>query len=239
LGIDKRQLPTLQPRSRKAWRAWLKRHHASSAGIWLVYAKKHTGLPSLTYADAVEEALCFGWIDSLMHPMDESHYRQIFTPRKPSSAWSPLNKRRVEKLIAASQMTPAGLKMIELAKTNGKWDAHAETEALTMPPELRRAFDENANARKNWPTYTVSQQKAFLRMLHDAKTPETRAKRIARIIDIVSKRISFSQVLKAGTSHRLAAARSGQADGTRSASRKTRPTTASRARGRAPSRRPR
>jgi uncharacterized protein YdeI (YjbR/CyaY-like superfamily) len=234
-----RELPTLQPRSRKAWRAWLAKNHATSSGIWLVYAKKHTGLPSLTYADAVEEALCFGWIDSLIHPVDDSHYKQIFTPRKPSSAWSPLNKRRVEKLIAASQMTPAGLKMIELARMNGKWDAHAATEALTMPPELRQALDENATAKKNWPTYTASQQKACLRMLHDAKTPETRAKRIARILDIVSKRITFSQVLEAGTSHRLAASRSGHADKTRPASSKTPATTASRGRGRVPSRRPR
>jgi uncharacterized protein YdeI (YjbR/CyaY-like superfamily) len=222
-----RDLPTFQPRSRKAWRAWLKQHHASSEGIWVVYAKKHTGIPSLTYADAVEEALCFGWIDSLVHPIDDALYKQIFTPRKPSSAWSPLNKKRVEKLIAADQITAAGMKMIALARTNGKWDAHAETEALVMPPELKKALNEHASAKKNWPTYTVSQQKAFLRMLHDAKTPDTRAKRIARILDIVSKRITFSQLL-GGASKR-----------TRPTSQRTRPTTASRAPGRAPSRRPR
>ena len=182
-----------------------------------MYAKKHTGIPSLRYADAVEEALCFGWIDSLVHPVDDSLYKQIFTPRKPSSAWSPLNKKRVEKLIAAAQMTAAGMTMIELAKTNGQWEAHAQTEALTMPPELKRALNENANAKKNWPTYTVSQQKAFLRMVHDAKTPDTRAKRIARILDIVSKRITFSQLLGGG------------------ASPKTRPPSASRTQGSPPS----
>jgi uncharacterized protein YdeI (YjbR/CyaY-like superfamily) len=222
-----KDLPLVQPTSRAAWRAWLKKNHASSTGIWLIYAKKHTGIPSLSYADAVEEALCFGWIDSLVHPVDDSLYKQIFTPRKPSSAWSPLNKKRVEQLIAGEQMTAAGLKMIELAKTSGRWDAHAQTEALTMPPELKKALNGNANAKKNWPTYTVSQQKAFLRMLHDAKTPDTRAKRIARILDIVSKRITFSQLLGGGASKR-----------TRPTSR-TRPTTASRARGSAPSRRPR
>jgi uncharacterized protein YdeI (YjbR/CyaY-like superfamily) len=216
-----RDLPLLQPRSRRAWRAWLEKHHNTSSGIWLVYAKKHTGIPSLTYAEAVEEALCFGWIDSLVHPVDDSLYKQVFTPRKPSSAWSPLNKKRVEKLIAAEQMTAAGMKMIDLAKTNGQWEAHAQTEALTMPPELKKALNGNASAKKNWPTYTVSQQKAFLRMLHDAKTPDTRAKRITRILDIVSKRISFSQLLKG------------------SASNTARPTTASRARGSTPSRRPR
>ncbi len=192
----KTELPLVQPKSRKAWRAWLEQNHASSSGTWLVYAKKHTGIPSLTYADAVEEALCFGWIDSLVHPVDDSLYKQIFTPRKPSSGWSPLNKKRVEKLIADKQMTAAGMKMIELAKTNGRWEAHATTEALTMPPELKKALNGNASAKKNWPTYTVSQQKAFLRMLHDAKTPDTRARRIARILDIVSKRTTFSQLLK-------------------------------------------
>jgi len=190
-----RDLPELQPRSRQAWRTWLQKHHATSSGVWLVYAKKHTGIPSLTYNDAVEEALCFGWIDSLMHPMDDARYKQIFTPRKPTSAWSALNKKRVEKLIAGGLMTDAGMKMIELAKTNGRWDAHAHTEALTMPPELAKALNGNASAKKNWPTYTMSQQKAFLRLLHDAKTPETRAKRIARILEIVSKRIPFSQLI--------------------------------------------
>ncbi len=214
-----RALPLVQPRSRRAWRAWLQKHHNSWSGVWLVYAKKHTGIPSLSYADAVEEALCFGWIDSLVHPVDDSLYKQVFTPRKPSSAWSPLNKQRVEKLIAAEQMTAAGMKMIARAKSNGQWNAHAATEAMTMPPELKKALNGNANAKKNWPTYTVSQQKAFLRMLHDAKTPDTRAKRIARILDFVSKRITFSQLLGGGTSRR------------------TRPTTVSRVRGSAPARR--
>ena len=87
-----KDLASVQPKSRKAWRAWLAKNHASSSGIWLVYAKKHTGIPSLTYNDAVEEALCFGWIDSLLHPIDDSLYKQIFTPRKEKSAWSAVNQ---------------------------------------------------------------------------------------------------------------------------------------------------
>jgi uncharacterized protein YdeI (YjbR/CyaY-like superfamily) len=192
-----RDFPLVQPRSRREWRAWLQKNHHSSSGIWLVYAKKHTGIPSLAYADAVEEALCFGWIDSLVHPIDDSLYKQIFTPRKPSSAWSALNKKRIEKLIAARQMTPAGLKMIELAKTSGTWDTHALTDALTMPPELQKALNAHAAAKKNWPTYTASQQRAFLRMVDGAKTAETRAKRVARVLEIVSKKLSFSQLVTA------------------------------------------
>jgi uncharacterized protein YdeI (YjbR/CyaY-like superfamily) len=193
-------LPVVQPKSRKAWRAWLEKNHASSSGIWLVYAKKHTGIPSLTYAEAVEEALCFGWIDSLVHSIDDSRFKQIFTPRKETSAWSALNKKRVEQLIASRQMTVAGMKMIELAKTNGRWNAHAKTDALTMPPELKKALDGNGTAKKNWHTYTASQQKAFLRMVADAKTPETRAKRVARVLEIVGQKLSFSQLVKASMS---------------------------------------
>jgi uncharacterized protein YdeI (YjbR/CyaY-like superfamily) len=193
----KTELPSIQPKSRKAWRAWLEKNHASSSGIWLVYAKKHTGIPSLTYAEAVEEALCFGWIDSLVHPIDDSLYKQIFTPRKATSAWSALNKTRVARLIADGLMTPAGMKLIDLAKTNGRWNTHDATDAMTMPPELKKALNANAAAKKNWPTYTASQQKAFLRMVDGAKTAATRATRVARVLDIVAKKMSFSQLVKA------------------------------------------
>ena len=192
----KKDLPLVQPKSRTAWRAWLHKNHASSSGIWLVYAKKHTGIPSLTYADAVEEALCYGWIDSLVHPIDDSLYRQIFTPRKEKSAWSALNKKRVERLIADGLMTSAGMKLIDAAKTNGGWNTHAATDAMTMPPELKKALNGNAAAKKNWPTYTESQRKGFLRMVTDAKTDETRAKRVARVLEIVGQKLSFSQLVK-------------------------------------------
>jgi uncharacterized protein YdeI (YjbR/CyaY-like superfamily) len=190
-----KDLESIQPASRKAWRAWLKKHHASSPGVWLVYAKKHTGIPSLTYNDAVEEALCFGWIDSLLHPIDDSHFKQIFTPRKEKSAWSALNRQRVEKLIADGSMTPVGLRHVEAAKASGRWEAHKASESLTVPPELKKALAANAAAKKNWPTYTESQRKMFLYMVNGAKRPETRAKRVARVIDIVSKRLSFAQVV--------------------------------------------
>jgi uncharacterized protein YdeI (YjbR/CyaY-like superfamily) len=188
-------LESFQPKSRKAWRAWLNKHHASSSGIWLVVAKKHTGIPSLTYNDAVEEALCFGWIDSLMNPIDDALYKQMFTPRKPKSLWSALNKKRVEALIANGLMTAAGMKMIDLAKQSGKWDAWNDVDALTVPPELKAAIDANAAAKKNWPTYTESQRKGFLRMVTGAKRPETRAQRIARVVDIVSRKVPFSQLV--------------------------------------------
>jgi uncharacterized protein YdeI (YjbR/CyaY-like superfamily) len=184
----------LQPRSRKAWRAWLQKHHASSSGVWLVYAKKHTGIPSLTYNDAVEEALCFGWIDSLLHPVDDQFFKQVFTPRKPKSAWSALNRTRVERIVAAGLMTPPGLAMIELAKKTGTWGALRAAEDLELPDDLAGAIKASAKAGKHWPTYTVSQRKMLLYNLRDAKRPETRAKRIARIIAIVEKKISFADL---------------------------------------------
>jgi uncharacterized protein YdeI (YjbR/CyaY-like superfamily) len=194
-GKAKKELLLLQPKSRKAWRAWLDKNHASSPGIWLVYAKKHTGIPSLTYSEAVEEALCFGWIDSLIHPIDDSHYKQVFTPRKAKSLWSALNRTRVEKLIAGGLMTAAGMKMIALAKETGRWEAHVPSETLTVPPELKKALNADKSAKKNWPTYTESQRKMFLYMVNGAKRPETRAKRVARVIEIVSSGVSFSQVV--------------------------------------------
>src|SRR5688572_13914949 len=103
------ELRRVRPKSRKAWRAWLEKNHASTKGVWLVYAKKNSGIPSLTYNDAVEEALCFGWIDSKINPIDENYYMQVFTPRKPQSAWSALNKTRVDRLLAGGLMTAAGL----------------------------------------------------------------------------------------------------------------------------------
>lgn len=170
-----------------------------------MYAKKHTGIPSLTYSEAVEEALCFGWIDSLVHSIDDSHFKQIFTPRKAKSAWSALNRKRVETLIANGLMTPAGMKLIDLARKTGTWDAQSHIEALKMPAELKKALNANAAAKKNWATYTASQQRGFLRMVDDAKTPETRAKRVARVLDIVGQKLSFSQLVKEsmkGTSKR-------------------------------------
>lgn len=115
--------PHIQPGSRKEWRAWLKTHHRTARGVWLVYAKKHTGIESLTWEEGVEEALCFGWIDSLRRKVDDTCFKQLYTPRKPTSNWSATNKATIERLIAAGLMTAAGLAAIEQAKTTGRWNA--------------------------------------------------------------------------------------------------------------------
>jgi uncharacterized protein YdeI (YjbR/CyaY-like superfamily) len=173
----------VQPKSRQAWRAWLQKHHASSSGTWLVFAKKHTGLPTVSYNDAVEEALCFGWIDGLMHPVDDTFYKQLFTPRKATSRWAASNKARVEKMIAAGLMTTAGMKMVELARSSGTWNAFEAVDAMIVPPDLERALKVTPRARKGFDACTPGMKKRWLYYLNDAKRPETRARRIAVIVD--------------------------------------------------------
>ena len=182
----------VRARSRKVWRAWLSKHHQQSQGVWLVFPKKATGLPTVSYNDAVEEALCFGWIDGLMNPIDDTCYRQKFTPRKPKSAWALSNKNRVARLIAQGLMTPAGLAAIDAAKANGSWDRFTAAEALIVPPELKKAINANAKAKINWPQFTESQRKTFLYWLANAKRAETRAKRIAQIVTMLAKKITPS-----------------------------------------------
>jgi uncharacterized protein YdeI (YjbR/CyaY-like superfamily) len=187
------ELPRVQPKSRNAWRAWLKKNHASSTGVWLVYAKKHSGIPSLTYNDAVEEALCFGWIDSKINPIDDAFYMQVFTPRKLKSAWSALNKARVERLLAAGLMTPAGIVMVKAAKDSGTWNAWKQVEEMTIPPDLAKAIKANPDARHYWVSYSASRRKGVLYRLAGAKRPETRARYLQDIIENMASNLSHAE----------------------------------------------
>lgn len=186
----------VRPKSRKAWRGWLEKNHASSDGVWLVYAKKHSGLPSLTYNDAVEEALCFGWIDSKINPIDDAFYMQVFTPRKPQSAWSALNKARVERLLAAGLMTAAGLMVIKAAKNSGAWNTWKQVEELIIPPDLEKAIKANPEARRNWVSYSASQRKGVLYRLAGARRPETRARYLQDIIENMARNLSRADRMK-------------------------------------------
>ncbi len=160
-------------------------------------AKKHTGIASLTYGDAVEEALCFGWIDSLLNPVDDQFFKQAFTPRKPKSNWSAPNRERAARMIEAGLMTGAGLKMITLAKQTGTWEALQHVEQLIVPPDLQQALDKNAAAKKHWPSCPPGMRKILLYSLNNAKRPETRARRIAAILDIVGRKLTMAD-LRAG-----------------------------------------
>ena len=169
-------------RDRAEWRKWLQKHHTASSGIWLVFYKKASGKPSVAYVDAVEEALCFGWIDTTMNPVDADSYMQLFTPRKSKSGWAKTNKDRVERLIAEKLMTPAGLAAIEVAKQNGAWNALDAVEAGEMPPELEKALKAKKGALAGFRNFSPSGQKYLLYWLNMAKREETRAKRIAEIV---------------------------------------------------------
>ena len=177
------QLERLWVPNRAAWRAWLEEHHARPEGVWLISFKKVTGKPRVAYEDAVEEALCFGWIDSLVRTLDAHRAMQLFSPRKARSPWSKPNKLRVGRLIAAGLMRPAGLAKIEQAKRDGSWDVYAVAESLEEPPDLRAAFAAGRPAAKpNWDAFSPSSRRAILWWVHSAKRPETRAQRIAAVV---------------------------------------------------------
>jgi uncharacterized protein YdeI (YjbR/CyaY-like superfamily) len=170
-------------KDRKAWRNWLQKYHSTEPGVWLIYYKKDSGKTRVSYADAVEEALCFGWIDSIMKPIDKEKYAQKFTPRKTKSVWSALNKSRVEKLTAQKLMAPAGMAIIEAGKKNGSWGKLDHVESFMVPPDLEKLFAKNKKVLKYFEGLAKSSRKQWLYRLHNAKLPETRAKRIAELVE--------------------------------------------------------
>jgi uncharacterized protein YdeI (YjbR/CyaY-like superfamily) len=173
-------------KDRKTWRKWLEKNHKKAPGIWLIYYKKESGKMRVPYADAVEEALCYGWIDSTQRPIDEESYMQLFMPRKPKSGWSKLNKERIERLIAEGLMTPAGLEKIELAKENGSWKKLDGIESLDIPPELKKALAKPSNktAKKYFDGLNIpSPKKYVIYWISSAKLPATKEKRIAEFIE--------------------------------------------------------
>ena len=175
-------LKIVRARDRRAWRAWLERNHERSPGVWLLYYKKASGRPSVGYAEAVEEALCFGWIDSKLSSVDDESYKQVFTPRRPKSVWSKLNKERVARLLEAGVMTEAGRARVEAAKRDGSWESLDRVEAFEVPPDLRRALDADGAAARNFAAFNNSTRKRILHRIEGARRPETRARRIAEAV---------------------------------------------------------
>jgi uncharacterized protein YdeI (YjbR/CyaY-like superfamily) len=165
-------------RDRAAWRRWLERNHATSGAVWLVLAKKGASERSVTYDEAVEEALCFGWIDSRSSTIDDARYKIWMAPRRPRSGWSESNKRRIESLTEQGRMAPAGLAAIEAAKANGSWTKLDLRHDLTLPRDLARAFTGYSHARANFDAFPPSVRRTILEWIDGAKKPETRAKRV-------------------------------------------------------------
>ena len=170
--------PQLHVERREDWRAWLAEHHASSDGVWLVSWKQATGRPAIAYEAAVEEALCFGWIDSLARTLDDERSILLFTPRKPGSRWSRSNKERVARLEAARLVQPAGAAVIEAARADGSWTALDDVENLVVPDDLAAEFAARPGAAEHWESFPRSVKRGILEWILDAKRPETRAKRV-------------------------------------------------------------
>jgi uncharacterized protein YdeI (YjbR/CyaY-like superfamily) len=180
-------LPVLGVPDRGAWESWLAEHHASSPGVWLKIAKKGSGTPGLSYPEALEIALCFGWIDGQKGGLDEAHWLQRFTPRKPGSRWSKINTEKAAELIEAGRMRPAGIREVELAREDGRWDAaYAGQRAMTVPDDLESALSADDAARAFFATLSSVNRYAILYRIGDAKRPETRARRIAKYVAMLA-----------------------------------------------------
>lgn len=169
----------VHPLTRAAWRQWLTDHHTQPEGVWLVTYKKATGKPRVEYDDAVEEALCFGWVDSKPRKLDAERSMLWFAPRKAGSGWSRPNKERVARLVALGLMHPAGLAKVEAARADGTWNALDEVEALTIPPDLAAALAAHGQASAHFEAFPRSVKRGILEWITQAKKPETRARRIA------------------------------------------------------------
>jgi uncharacterized protein YdeI (YjbR/CyaY-like superfamily) len=176
--VEHRGRPCVHPGTRDEWRRWLAENHAASDGVWLVSWKKATGRPRIPYDDAVEEALCVGWIDSVANKLDDERGLLLVTPRRRGSGWSRLNKQRIERLAAAGLMAPAGIAAVEAAKADGSWSALDAVEDLVEPPDLAAALGAVPAARASWDGFSPSSRKGVLQWIASAKRPETRARRI-------------------------------------------------------------
>ena len=185
---EKQDLPIIQFASRDAWEAWLEEQHASSDGLWLKIARKGSGIETVSYAEAVEVALCYGWIDGQKDKFDENYWLQRFTPRRPRSKWSKINREKATELIKRGEMKPAGLREVERAKADGRWDAAYDAQSTaTVPDDLRRELEKNDPARQFFATLDSRNRYAILYQIQDAKRPETRARRIEKYVAMLSE----------------------------------------------------
>lgn len=179
--------------SRQDWRQWLQDNHSSSQSVWLVYHKKNTNKPSITWIEAVEEALCFGWIDSVKKSLGDDAFMQFFCKRKPTSTWSKINKEKVKRLADDGLMAPAGYASIETAQQNGSWIVLDEVEALIIPKDLEKEFKNKPGSKDFFLSLSKSAKKAMLQWLVLAKQETTRQKRIREIAELASQQLKPKQ----------------------------------------------
>jgi len=181
-------LPIMAFETQQDWEAWLEEHHTNTKGIWLKLAKKDTGIASVSYAEALEGALCYGWIDGQKASFDDKYWLQKFTPRTARSIWSKVNCEKATALIAEGKMQPAGLQQVELAKSDGRWERAYESQSkITIPPDLQSELDKNQEAKDFFSTLDSANRYAFLFRIQTAKKPETRSARIQKFIEMLSQ----------------------------------------------------
>jgi uncharacterized protein YdeI (YjbR/CyaY-like superfamily) len=181
-------LPVVGFATEGEWEAWLHREHAASAGVWLRIARKGAGGESVSYAEALDVALCYGWIDGQKDRLDDRDWLQRFTPRRPRSRWSRRNRERAEALIEAGRMQPAGMREVERARSDGRWESAYDSHATaTVPDDLRRALDENPAAARMFATLDSRNRYAILYRVQEARRAETRARRIAGFVEMLAE----------------------------------------------------
>jgi len=180
-------LPVLGFADAGAWESWLAQQHGSSPGVWLKIAKKGSGATGVSYPEALEVALCYGWIDGQKGALDDEYWLQRFTPRKPGSRWSKINTEKAAELIETGRMRPAGMREVELAREDGRWDAaYAGQRSMAVPEDLERELAGNEAARAFFATLSSVNRYAILYRIADAKRPETRARRIAKYVAMLA-----------------------------------------------------
>lgn len=174
--------------SKKKWADWLAKQHDTSAGVWLKLAKKDSGIPSVTYDEALDIALCYGWIDGQKKGFDEQYWLQKFTPRGSKSIWSKVNTEKVGRLIASGEMKPAGLKAVEAAKADGRWEAaYASQKNIEVPEDFQAALDQNEKARAFFASLKSAERYSFLFRIHHAKKAEPRAHKIQQFVEMLER----------------------------------------------------
>jgi uncharacterized protein YdeI (YjbR/CyaY-like superfamily) len=186
--VPRDDLPILKFADREAWARWLQDEHDGAPGVWLKIAKKASGITTVTHPEALEEALCRGWIDGQRAPHDETYFLQRFTPRGPRSKWSQINRDKATKLIEQGRMEPAGLAQVEAAKQDGRWEAaYPPQSSAAVPEDFQRALDENPAAKEFFATLRGTRRYSFIYRIADAKRPETRARRIREFVAMLAE----------------------------------------------------
>jgi uncharacterized protein YdeI (YjbR/CyaY-like superfamily) len=185
--MTQNNIETICPKSREQWRQWLQENHDRKQSVWLIFYKMKANVPTMNWSEAVDEALCFGWIDSKRQSIDEEKYRQFFSRRKPNSTWSKINKTKIKQLTEEGLMTRAGFDCVEIAKRNGSWSILDEVEELIIPDDLEKALQKRPGSKSYFLSLSVSDRKSILQWLMLAKRQQTRLKRTQEIAELAAQ----------------------------------------------------